>query len=69
MSVTAEGPCPCGRKDARGNDRYEPTREKKYRQADDGYNNRYGSKDQYRDAYRQGFQQGYDRGYREARYR
>lgn len=58
-----------GRKDAHGNDRYEPTRKKKYRQADDGYNNRYGSKDQYRDAYRQGFQQGYDRGYREARYR
>ena len=58
-----------GRGDARDNDRYEPTRKKKYREADDGYNSRYGSKDQYRNEYRQAFQQGYDRGYREAQYR
>ena len=54
---------------ARDNDRYEPTRKKKYRDGDDGYNSRYGSRDQYRNEYRQSFQQGYDRGYREGRYR
>ena len=58
-----------GRNDARDNDRYEPTRKKKYREGDDGYNSRFGSKDQYRNDYRQAFQQGYDRGYRESRYR
>jgi hypothetical protein len=58
-----------GSNDARDNDRYEPTRKKKYRDGDDGYNSRYGSRDQYRDEYRRSFQQGYDRGYREGRYR
>ncbi|HTV03101.1 MAG TPA: hypothetical protein VMF13_21310 [Luteitalea sp.] len=54
-----------GRNDARDNDRYEPTRKKKYRDGDDGYNNRYGSRDQYKYEYRQAFQQGYDQGYRQ----
>ena len=58
-----------GSNDARDNDRYEPTRKKKYREGDEGYNNRYGSRDQYKYEYRQSFQQGYDRGYREGRYR
>lgn len=58
-----------GSNDARDNDRYEPTRKKKYREGDEGYNSRYGSRDQYKYEYRQSFQQGYDRGYREGRYR
>ena len=32
-----------GRNDARDSDRYEPTRKKKYRDGDDGYDKRYGS--------------------------
>jgi len=58
-----------GRDDARDNDRYETTRKKDYRDGDDGYNSRYGPREQYRAEYRQAFQQGYDRGYREGRYR
>lgn len=58
-----------GRDDARDNDRYEPTRKKHYRDGDEGYNSRYGPRDQYKYEYRQAFQQGYDRGYREGRYR
>lgn len=58
-----------GRNDARDNDRYEPTRKKKYRDGDDGYNNRYGSRDQYKMEYRDAFRQGYDQGYREGRWR
>lgn len=57
-----------GRKAARSNDRYDPRREKKYRQGDDGYNRRYGSRDRYKQEYRAAFQAGYDRGYREGRW-
>lgn len=58
-----------GRNDARDNDRYEPTRKKKYRDGDDGYNNRHGSRDRYKMEYRDAFRQGYDQGYREGRWR
>jgi hypothetical protein len=53
----------------RGNDRYDPVREKRYREGDSGYNSRFGSREQYKQEYRNAFRQGYDRGYREARYR
>jgi hypothetical protein len=56
-----------GRKAGRGNDRYDPYREKDYRGGDAGYNRRYGTKDAYQHAYRGGFLAGYDQGYREAR--
>lgn len=58
-----------GRNDARDNDRYEPTRKKKYREGDEGYNGRFGSREQYKVEYRDAFRQGYDQGYREGRWR
>lgn len=58
-----------GQDAGRDNDRYDPVREKRYRDGDNGYNGRYGSRDQYKQEYRHAFRQGYDRGYREARYR
>jgi len=58
-----------GRNDARDNDRYEPTRKKKYREGDEGYSSRFGSRDQYKAEYRDAFRQGYDQGYREGRWR
>jgi hypothetical protein len=54
-----------GREDGRDGDRFDPTRHKDYRKADDGYNRQYGSKDAYQVAYRDGFRSGYNRGYRE----
>ena len=56
-----------GRNDARDGDRYEPLRKKKYRNGDEGYSGRYGSREQYRIEYRQAFRDGYDRGYRDGR--
>ena len=50
-----------GLKDARGNDRYDPTRQGRYRSADHGYNSQYGTKVEYQNAYREGFRAGYDR--------
>lgn len=54
-----------GREDARGNERYDPARHGDYRDADEGYQREYGSKDTYRNNYRAGFRQGYDDGYRQ----
>lgn len=56
-----------GRKDARDRDRFDPVRSKKYRSADDGYDRRYGTREQWKAAYRAAFRQGYERGYREGR--
>jgi hypothetical protein len=53
-----------GRHDARDRDSYDPVRYKEYRNADNGYNSRYGSKDQYKLAYRDGFEAGYAQAYR-----
>jgi hypothetical protein len=53
-----------GRQDGRDRDSYDPVRYKEYRNADNGYNSRYGSKDQYKLAYRDGFEAGYSQGYR-----
>jgi hypothetical protein len=52
---------------AHGRDRYDPRRERWYRQGDRGYDRRHGSKDRYKAEYRDGFTAGYDQGYREAR--
>lgn len=56
-----------GQRASRRGDRYDPVREKRYRDGDHDYNSRYGSRDQYKREYRDGFQRGYDdafRGYR-----
>ena len=56
-----------GMEDARDGDRYDPVRAKDYRDGDNGYDRRFGTRDQWKIAYRDGFKAGYDRGYREAR--
>ena len=53
--------------DARDGDRYDPVRAKDYRDGDNGYDRRFGTRDQWKIAYRDGFKAGYERGYREAR--
>lgn len=55
-----------GREDARDRDYYDPVRHRWYRNADRGYDRRFGPRDAYRLAYRDGFGTGYDRGYRGA---
>jgi len=56
-----------GLNDGRSRHRDDPIAESRYRNADHGFNSRYGSRDVYRNTYRQGFLQGYERGYREGR--
>jgi len=56
-----------GRDDARGRQRNDPRRSKRYRNGDHEYNARYGSLDQYKQEYRAAFQQGYEEGYRDVR--
>ena len=52
---------------ARGRDRYDPRRERWYRDAERGYERDYRmSRGEYRDIYRRGFLDGYDTGYRDA---
>lgn len=51
----------------RKSDHYDPYREKDYRKGENGYERRYGSKDDYKQQYRDGFVAGYERGYRDAR--
>ena len=53
--------------DARDGDRFDPVRAKDYRDGDNGYDRRYGTRDQWKVAYRDGSKAGYERGYREAR--
>jgi len=55
-----------GLDDGRDRDRYDPTRQGDYRDADNGYSRSYGSKDAYKNNYRSGFRQGYENGYRDA---
>lgn len=57
-----------GREDAKDGDRYDPRRHNWYRDGDRGYNNRYGSRDQYKAAYRDAFERGYAQSYREYGY-
>ncbi|MDQ3068944.1 MAG: hypothetical protein M3R55_04350 [Acidobacteriota bacterium] len=58
-----------GLKVARKSDRYDPVGARRYRSGDNGYDRRFGTKDQWKLSYREGFKDGYDRGYREGRYR
>lgn len=54
-----------GWNDGRDRDRYDAVGHKDYRDADDGYERGYGSRDAYRNNYRAGFRPGYDEGYRD----
>lgn len=56
-----------GREDGNRNNSYDPVRHSRYRSADNGYNNRYGTRDDYKLVYREGFESGYERGFREMR--
>lgn len=56
-----------GLKDGEKGDRFDPTREKKYRSGDSGYDKRYGSREAYKDRYRDGYRRGYELGYQEGR--
>jgi hypothetical protein len=52
---------------ARGRDRYDPRRERWYRDGERGYERDYRmSRGEYRDIYRRGFLEGYEAGYRDA---
>ena len=53
-----------GREDEGDRDSFDPARHSWYRNADRGYNDRYGSKDDYRSEYRRGFLAGYEATYR-----
>ena len=52
-----------GQRDARGGERYDVNRNRDYRDGDNGYDRRYGSRGDYRRYYRQGFEQGYREAY------
>ena len=59
-----------GQADGRNGGRYDPVRERDYRDGDNGYFGSYGPRDAYRNNYRAGFRQGYEGGYRDGqRYR
>ena len=52
---------------SRDRDRFDPRRERWYRQGDRGYKrDAYMSRDRYKDVYRRGFVEGYQAGYRDA---
>lgn len=53
-----------GERAARSGDRYDPVREKRYREGDHGYDRKWGSRDEYAREYRAAFQRGYEAGYR-----
>ena len=55
-----------GLRDGRSRNRDNPFAESRYRNADRGFDWRYGSREVYRLHYRDGFVSGYERGYREA---
>ena len=52
-----------GRRDRSERNRYDPVRAPRYRSADNDYDRRYGSLDQYKREYRAAFMQGYEAGY------
>ena len=57
-----------GRRDARDGERFDPVRAmKRYYRDDSGYDNRYGSRDDYKRDYGAAFEQGYREGYANAR--
>ena len=53
-----------GQRASRNGDRFDPIREKRYREGDHDYEGRYGSRDEYKREYRAAFQQGYEAGFR-----
>jgi hypothetical protein len=53
-----------GKDDGEDRDRYNPQGHGDYKDADDGYNSRYGSKEAYRANFRRGYLAGYDESYR-----
>jgi hypothetical protein len=53
-----------GREDCRKDRDYDPSRHKKYRNADDGYKSSYGDRRDYEAGYRRGFEEGYRLAYR-----
>lgn len=53
--------------DMRDGDRYDPARHGWYKDANRGYNSRYGTREDYRAAYRSGFVDGYDNTFRSSR--
>jgi len=53
--------------DGRDRDAYNPIAQKRYREGDRGYDNDYGSRDDYKREYRAAFQRGYEEGYRQNR--
>lgn len=53
-----------GQRAARDGDRFDPIREKRYREGDHGYERQWGSRDDYKREYRAAFQRGYETGYR-----
>jgi hypothetical protein len=56
-----------GLKDVRDRDRFDPSDEGRYRNADHGYKSSYGSRDAYRARYRDAFREGYQTGFDDAR--
>jgi hypothetical protein len=52
-----------GREDAQDKDSFDPVRHSRYRAGDRGYDQRYGTKEQYKLTYRDGFEAGYQQGY------
>jgi hypothetical protein len=56
-----------GERAGRKGDRFDPVREKRYRDGDHDYDRRDGSREEYKRGYRSAFQQGYDDGYRSYR--
>ena len=53
-----------GLEDGRDRDRCDAARHGDYKDADNGYERSYGSKDAYKNNYRSGYRQGYEEGYR-----
>ena len=53
-----------GERAVRNRDRFDPVREKRYREGDHGYERQWGSRDDYQREYRAAFQRGYETGYR-----
>jgi flagellar biosynthesis/type III secretory pathway protein FliH len=53
-----------GRSDGRAGKRYDPAAHREYRDADQAFDESYGSRDAYKNNYRAGFRQGYEEGYR-----
>jgi hypothetical protein len=56
-----------GERAARNGDRFDPVRERRYREGDHDYERRDGSRDDYKREYRAAFEQGYADGFRQVR--